>query len=361
MADWRNDVSTPVPLTIIGAGSIGQRHIGVAQTCDAVDLVAVVEPDEALRTKLAQQGLPMVAAIDDAPHTTRAAVIATPTPDHAVSTLHCFDKGWAVLVEKPVAHRLDAADNLVQQAAIKGLPLFTGHHRRCHPFTISARARLQDLGDLVGVQGLWSLRKHASYYDVPWRRSPGAGPLMTNLSHEVDLLHFLVGEITEATTLLSSARRNLPIEDTAAMAFRFANGALGSMLMSDAGASPWSFESGSFENPAIAGSGEDYLRFTGTEGAMAFPSLTCWGRSDGTEIEWSKPLQRLTTDPLPRIDPILEQLERFAKVVNGGQDDVLCTGAQGTAALEITLAAALSGRNGHPVRRGDVPKDFTGV
>jgi predicted dehydrogenase len=184
---------------------------------------------------------------------------------------------------------------------------------------------------------------------------------MTNLSHEVDLLHFLVGEITEVTTLLSSARRNLPIEDTAALAFRFANGALGSMLMSDAGASPWSFETGSYENPAIAGTGEDYLRFTGTEGALAFPSLTLWGRSDDAEIEWSKPMHRHDLPAFSKVDPILEQLIRFARVADGGQDDVLCTGADGAKALEITLAAALSGRNGHPVRLGDVPGQFTGI
>ena len=354
-------MTQPLPLTIIGAGSIGQRHIGVAQGCAAVDLVAVVEADDVLRTRLAEQGLPMVANIDDIPNSTRAAIIATPTPDHAKSTQHCFDKGWAVLVEKPTAHTLDAANHLVRQADTKGLPFFTGHHRRCHPFTIAARSRVAELGDLVGVQGLWSLRKHASYFDAPWRREPGAGPLMTNLSHEIDLLHFLVGDITEVTTLLSSARRHLPIEDTAALAFRFANGALGSMLMSDAGASPWSFESGSDENPAIAASGEDYLRFTGTEGALAFPSLTCWGRSDDAEIEWSKPLHRQDAMAFSKVDPILEQLIRFSKVVDGGQDDVLCTGADGARALEITLAAALSGHHGHPVRLGDVPGQFTGV
>ena len=354
-------MSTAVPLTIIGAGSIGQRHIGVAQSCAAVDLVCVVEPNETLRATLAQQGLPVVANIDAAPANTRAAIVATPTQDHADSTRACFDNGWAVLVEKPTAHTLDAANDLVQRAEAKGLAFFTGHHRRCHPFTIAARDALAEIGDLVGVQGLWSLRKHASYFDAPWRRAPGAGPLMTNLSHEVDLLHFLVGEITETTTLLSSASRKLVIEDTAAIAFRFAQGALGSMLMSDAGASPWSFETGSDENPAIAGSGEDYLRFTGTEGALAFPSLTRWGRSDGAEIEWSKPLLRHTAPAFAKVDPLMEQLIRFARVVNGGEDDVICTGAEGVKALEITLAAALSGRNGHPIRQGDVPGHFTGI
>jgi len=48
-------------------------------------------------------------------------------------------------------------------------------------------------------------------------------------------------------------------------------------------------------------------------------------------------------------------------VVSGASDDVLCTGADGTKALEMTLAAAISAQQGHPVRTGEVPGDYTGV
>ncbi|CUH76003.1 Gfo/Idh/MocA family protein [Tropicibacter naphthalenivorans] len=350
-----------LPLCVIGAGSIGQRHIEVAGLSDHVRLTAVVEPNAGLRDQLAQTGLPMVAALDDVPADTRAAIIATPTQDHALSGAACIARGWATLVEKPTAGTLDAARALVTQADTAGVPLFTGHHRRCHPFSIAAREALAQIGDLVGVQGLWSLRKHTTYYDADWRRAPGAGPLLTNLTHEIDLMRFLVGEMLEASALLSSAQRRFVIEDTASIAFRFANGALGSFLISDAGASPWSFEAASHENPAIAGSDQDYLRFVGSDGALAFPSLTRWGRSGPGEIEWSKPLTKLPGQSFPRIDPLLAQIDRFAAVVNGAADDVLCTGADGIKAMEMTLAAALSGHRGHPVKAGDVPGNYTGV
>ncbi|WGW05714.1 Gfo/Idh/MocA family protein [Tropicibacter oceani] len=351
----------PLPLCVIGAGSIGQRHIEVAGLSDRIRLTAVIEPHAPLREKLAQQGLPMVASIDEVPADTRAAVIATPTQDHHASAMACLSRGWAVIVEKPTGATLDEAREIVAQAETKGLPLFTGHHRRCHPFSIAARDALADIGDLVGVQGLWSLRKHDTYYDVDWRRAPGAGPLLTNLTHEIDLLRFFVGEMTEASALLSSARRGFVIEDTASIAFRFANGALGSFLISDAGASPWSFEAASYENPAIAGSGEDYVRLVGSAGALAFPSLTRWGRSAPGEIEWSKPLGRTDGQSFDRIDPLLAQIDRFAAVVAGARDDVLCTGTDGIKAMEMTLAAALSGHQGHPVKAGEVPGDYKGV
>lgn len=350
-----------LPLAVIGAGSIGQRHIEVAQQSDAVELVAVVEPEADLRARLVDQGLPVVAHIEALPATVRAAVIATPTQDHRASGLACLERDWAVLVEKPITATLAEAQSLIDAADRLGGMIFTGHHRRCHPFSQAARDMIGQIGDLVGVQAFWSLRKHASYYDAEWRRKPGAGPLLTNFSHEIDLLRFVVGEMTEVTALLSSARRGFEIEDTAALALRFENGALGSILMSDAGASPWSFEAASFENPSIAGSGEDYIRIAGTEGALSFPSLTRWGRSAPGEIEWSKPLARTVGARFDRVDPLLEQITRFAHVVAGGTDDVLCTAQDGFKALELTLAAALSGRSGRPVKPGDVPGDFTGV
>lgn len=337
------------------------RHVEVAEACSATRISAVVEPSEAQRAALTALGLNAVATLDDVPAETRAAIIATPTQDHHVSAIACLDRGWPVIVEKPTAATLDLAREVVLCAAQKGLPLFTGHHRRCHSFSRATRDALTRIGDLVGVQGLWSLRKHDAYFDVNWRRQPGAGPLLTNLSHEIDLLRFFLGEIDEVTALSSNARRGLVVEDTAALAFRFGNGALGSFLISDAGASPWSFETATGENPAIAVSHQDYIRFVGTAGALEFPSLTFWGRSGPGEIEWSRPLNSTPGPKFEKIDPVLEQIRLFAGVVAGGETDLLCSGEDGMKALEMTLAAALSAKQQRPVRAGEVPGDYTGV
>ncbi|NVO28589.1 Gfo/Idh/MocA family oxidoreductase [Donghicola sp. C2-DW-16] len=348
-----------LPVCVIGGGSIGMRHAEVATKSELTKLTCVVEPHAPRRAELIQMGVNAVASIEDAPDDTRAAISATPTQLHHTSALQILDQSWAGIIEKPLTATVGEGLSLIAEARDK--PLFCGHHRRCHPFSITARQMIEQLGDLVGVQALWSLRKHDTYYDTEWRTLPGAGVLMTNVSHEMDLLRFLVGDMTEVSALTSNARRGMVIEDTAALSLRFANGALGSVLMSDAGASPWAFEAATGENPTIARSGEDYLRIIGTMGALAFPSLTQWSRGDDGEIEWSKPMRRQFTQPAAPIDPLQAQIERFASVVGGAEDDILCTLADGHAALELTLAAVLSGRDGRPVRRGEVPHDFRGV
>lgn len=354
-------MTRPVPIAVIGCGLIGLRHAQVAQDLPQVDLTAVVEPNATLAATLIAQGLPVVPDVDAVPRHTQGAIVATPTPDHAASGMAALNRGWAVLVEKPLAATLAKADHLIETAQTKGLPLVTGHHRRCQPFVRATPDHLARIGKPVAVQGMWSLRKHDDYYLPDWRRAPGAGPIMTNLSHEIDLLRLFMGEIVEVSALSSSAARGFVIEDTAALSFRFASGALGSFLISEAGASPWAFETASDENPYIAATGEDYLRFTGASGALAFPSLTTWTAHDACPPDWHHGLKRKDGADFDKIDPIRAQMAEFADLVAGRDTDLLATGADGRATLEMTLATILSAQTGRPVQTGQVDLNFNGI
>ncbi len=335
-----------VPLCVVGGGSIGLRHIQCAVASDKVQLTAVVEPDAARRAVLRDDGLPAVADVSEVTADTQAAIVSTPTPNHAAVAMACLDRGWAVLVEKPLTETVAEADALCAHAATKDLPLVAGHHRRCHPFVAQARAGLAELGQLVALQGIWSLRKHDSYFDVPWRRTDGAGPIMTNLSHEVDLLQHLAGPIVEVGVMSSNAARGLDVEDTAAVSLRFANGALGTFILSDAGASPWAFEAATGENPAIAVRGDDPLRFIGTGGSLSFPSLDMWTPKGDEPPDWQHRLAHRSGAKTAPVDGIAAQLDRFAGVVNGAPDDVLATGADGRSTMLVLDAIQLAARTG---------------
>ena len=333
-------------ICVVGGGSIGMRHIACAQVSDAVDLRAVVEPDTAHRTRLADRGLPVVADLDGVPPQVSAAIIATPTPQHAQVASACLDRGWAVLVEKPLTQTLSSAKALCAQAARLGLPLITGHHRRCHPFVAQARADLERLGSLVTLQGIWCLHKHDSYFDVGWRQEAGAGPIMTNLSHEIDLLHYLAGPITEVSAMTSNATRGYSVEDTASVCMRFANGAVGNFIMSDAGASPWAFEAATGENPAIHVRGDDPLRFIGTKGALGFPSLQMWRAHPDQPSDWQHPLAHVPGPMQAPIDGIAVQLEHFAAIARGQPDSLLATGADGLRTMQVLDAIQTASQTG---------------
>lgn len=89
------------PLCVIGAGSIGMRHIEVANNLPMIELTAVVETNPARRAALQQQGLPMVADIADVPSRTKACVIATPTQAHYQNALDAISRGWGESWKNP--------------------------------------------------------------------------------------------------------------------------------------------------------------------------------------------------------------------------------------------------------------------
>ena len=113
------------------------------------------------------------------------------------------------------------------------------------------------------------------YFDVAWRREPGGGPILINLIHDIDNLRFIAGEIAAVQAVTSSARRGFAVEDTAAALLRFRDGALGTVVLSDTVAAPWSWEltAGERTSYSYPQTGQDCYLFAGTNGALAVPSL----------------------------------------------------------------------------------------
>jgi len=155
------------------------------------------------------------------------------------------------VVEKPLEDTVESATKLVEAAEAANVPLLTGHHRQHSPIMGKARAVVQSgvLGPIVAVMGSSVFYKPDDYFEVGggWRRQPGGGPILLNLIHEVNNLMSLVGDIVTVQAMTSNATGGFPVEDTAAILFRFANDALGFML-SDTASSARSWEQMSQEN-----------------------------------------------------------------------------------------------------------------
>lgn len=113
---------------------------------------------------------------------------------------------------------------------------------------------------MLAVQGIWATKKvrvsivfgcsvpdvctmliasilqPASYFEAPtaWRKAPGTGGvIMINLSHEIDCLRFLLGDIVRVYCEGGQSTRGFPVDETGACTLRFASGVVGTFVFSE--------------------------------------------------------------------------------------------------------------------------------
>jgi predicted dehydrogenase len=202
------------------------------------------------------------------------------------------------------------------------------------------------LGRLVGVMGSATFFKPDQYFvDAPWRREPGGGPILINMIHEVHNLRMLCGEIVAVQAFASNALRGFAVEDTVAINLRFANGALGTFLLSDTAACARSWEQTSQENKAYANyTDEDCYVIAGTHGSLSIPTMRLKTYPAPQDRSWWKPFEVGVVE-MVRDDPLKRQIEHFGAVVRG-EAQPLVGARDGLANLRVTEAiveAAASG------------------
>ena len=326
------------PLAVIGAGVIGRTHIERILKTPEFALVGVVEPGEAGRQWCAERNIPTFEnhqALLEASQP-QGVVIATPNATHVDVAADCMARGIAVLIEKPVADTLAEARQLADAVARTGVPVLVGHHRRHNPINQRARALIEGghLGRIVSATALATFLKPDPYFDVAWRRQAGGGPILINLIHDIDMLRFLLGEVTEVQAMDSKAVRGFEVEDTAAAVLRFASGALATVIASDATTSPWCWDMCAGEQGQYPRQDVVSHQIMGTHGSLSLPDLGLWQYRG--ERSWQAEL----THEEARVhtaDPYTLQLEHFANVI-AGKAAPLCSAQDGLRTLAVTLA-----------------------
>jgi predicted dehydrogenase len=130
-------------VAVIGAGAFGQNHCRVVHESVRSQLAAIVDTD-AVRAAEAADRYQTVALSDarELPGKIDAAIIAAPTTVHADIGCYLLGAGIDVLVEKPIAIDLAAADRLVEAAARAGRILQVGHLERFNPAVLALEQRV---------------------------------------------------------------------------------------------------------------------------------------------------------------------------------------------------------------------------
>ncbi|MFT5288405.1 MAG: putative dehydrogenase [Planctomycetota bacterium] len=124
----------PVPVAVIGVGHLGAIHARIYAENPDAQLVGVVDADAERAKAIAKEhGCDAFASADDLPAEVKAVSVVVPTSLHAVVAVPLLERGVACLVEKPIAHELAAADEILAAARRGGAALQIGHVERFQP------------------------------------------------------------------------------------------------------------------------------------------------------------------------------------------------------------------------------------
>ena len=308
-------------IAIIGAGVMGKKHAQTIQEHPQTQLAAICDP---FSDALAQEyHVPNFKDLDDllAQIQPDGVIIANPNRFHVTTAIQCMRAGIPCLLEKPLALNTEEALYLIEQQQQYQIPILVGHHRRHNKIIQQAYDIIQrgTLGKINTFNALWTVYKPDTYFDIEWHRKAGAGVLAINLVHDLDLMRYLNGEIESVQAMTSYQNRQLDVEDTISILVRFKNGALGSLMASDAAVSPWGWDQNSEENKTSFATSPDQNCYfiSGTEGALSIPNLESWNYPAETAKSWATQLIKARVEPNKQENVYISQLSHFLEVIDG--------------------------------------------
>lgn len=167
-------------------------------------------------------------------------LICTPHPQHPAMVLQALEANLHVLVEKPVGLFADELAQSVQLLRQKP-ELVCGvlYNRRMSQVYQKAHAMVKAgaIGSLKRVT--WVItnlyRTNAYYRSSPWRgswQSEGGGLLMTQASHQLDLLQWICGMPTQVFAVCRTSERDIQVENEATLFLRFGENGVGQFIAS---------------------------------------------------------------------------------------------------------------------------------
>src|SRR5262245_29661408 len=137
-------MTAKIKTAVIGVGHLGQAHARVYASLEQVELVAVCDTNENRGRAIAERHATcFIHNYRELLGEVEAVSVATPTVNHHEITRAFLETGVDVLVEKPIAHTLDEADEMIRIAESKNLVLQVGHIERFNPAFVALQTRIE--------------------------------------------------------------------------------------------------------------------------------------------------------------------------------------------------------------------------
>lgn len=274
-----------------------------------------------------------------------AVSVCTPSGTHADVVTEVAQTGAHVLCEKPLDVYADRMDAMIEACTDAGVTLAGVFQKRFDPAARRAKEAIDGgtLGDLVLADTQVKWFRPQQYYDsTEWRgtRDMDGGVMLAQAIHLIDRLLWFAGGVDEVWAATDSVDRTLQCEDTAALALRFENGALGTI-----------------EGTTAVKGGQTATEINGTSGSLTVDDsgLSHFEVGAGEESQYRAETDTrvVETDDIEWGDNHGAMVRDFVDAIRESRDPAV-TGREARRAVDLILAAYAATERGEPVRPSDI-------
>jgi predicted dehydrogenase len=348
--------ANPVKVGIVGLGRWAKVLTRAAAKSEKIRVVAGVSRSEEKRLAFEQEmGVPAVpdmkgmlsnAAIE-------GVILTVPNEQHLPVAAEVAKARKHVYTEKPIASTLEEGLEIAALEKKYGITVTVGHSARLMAGIRKIREAIDsgELGRVAFMEANFSNERALELTPKTWRwykhRAPG-GPLSQLAIHQFDVLHYLGGEVIEASAMASKLSPvGAEVDDQSMTLLRFADGKVGYV------GSCWT-------SPGVFS-----VRVFGSKGLMHYEiDFETWDTPDQLHKKSTLYIQRGKDGyakreelKVPKSDMFRAELEMFAESCRTGKPGEL-SAHNGNFAVAIVYAALRSiEENGQATRIADVMKE----
>ena len=210
----------PITAVVLGAGSRGENYSGYGKLHPGeLQIVAVAEPREGRRKQFAEShGIPTERCFASwqellaQPKLADAAFVCTLDDDHMAPALQALEKGYHILLEKPMSNRKEECIAIEAAAAKAGKILAVCHVLRYTPFFQTIKGLIDEgaIGEVCAISQIENVaywHQAHSFVRGNWRDSRETSPMILAKScHDMDILLWLSGKDCKKVSSFGSLR-----------------------------------------------------------------------------------------------------------------------------------------------------------
>ncbi len=306
---------------ILGAGHLGRIHVQQLRELPTYKIVGVFDPHNEKAAQIrAEFDTPILSSVEELIAASDVVDVVTPTLAHHTCAMQALSAGKHVFIEKPIAHTLEQARELVAASRSSGLKVQVGHVERFNPAFGAARGALTSP---------MFIETHRLAEFNP--RGTDVSVVLDLMIHDLDIILHVVGApVTDVHASGVAVVSDTP--DIANARIAFANGCVANLTASRISLKKMRksrfFQKDAYIAVDMLKKETEIMRMRTVETPDPFAVTMDLGPGKGhREISFDKPA-------IPATNAIREELRAFAKAIHQNRKPEV-SAEDGLAALEL--------------------------